>query len=50
MNRSELLPMLSMFTLLAVLAFIVIGGLLYWRKRSNRPPRDGGPPTSDGSA
>lgn len=49
MDRSQLLPMLNMFTLLAVLAALLIGFWLYWRKKSNRAPRDGGPPTDDGS-
>ena len=49
MDSSTLLPALNMFTLLAFLAFIVIGFAFYWSKRRNRPPKDGGTPTDDGS-
>lgn len=49
MDRSTLLPALNMFTLLAVLAVLLIGFAVYWHKRSNRAPKDGGPPTEDGS-
>lgn len=49
MDRAELLPALSMFTLLAVLLVLVIGFGIYWSKRRNRSPKDGGPPTQDGS-
>jgi hypothetical protein len=49
MDKSQLLPALSMFTLVAVLLAIVIGFAIYWSKRSNRAPSDGGPPTKDGS-
>jgi hypothetical protein len=49
LNITELLPTLSIFTLLAFLAFIGIGFAIYWRKRANRSPKDGGTPTDDGS-
>ena len=49
MNRSELLPALNMFTLVSVLIVLVVGFAIYWSKRSNRPPKDGGTPTDDGS-
>lgn len=49
MERSQLLPFLSMSTLIIALLAIVIGFGIYWSKRSNRPPRDGGTPTEDGS-
>ena len=49
MNRSELLPALNMFTLVSVLVVLVVGFAIYWSKRSNRPPKDGGTPTDDGS-
>jgi hypothetical protein len=49
MDRAELLPALSMFTLIAVLLALLIGFWFYWRKPSNRAPKDGGPPTKDGS-
>ena len=49
MDRTQLLPALNLFTLIAVLLFIVIGFAIYWSKRSNRAPKDGGPPTKDGS-
>lgn len=49
MDSAALLPSLNLFTLIAVLAALLIGFALYWRKRSNRAPRDGGPPTEDGS-
>lgn len=49
MDASTLLPTLNMFTLLSVLIFIVVGFAFYWRKRSNRAPKDGGTPTDDGS-
>lgn len=49
MNKVALLPVLNLFTLGAALLFIVIGFAIYWRKRTNRAPRDGGTPTDDGS-
>lgn len=49
MDGSTLLPVLNMFTLLSVLFALVIGFAIYWRKRSNRAPKDGGTPTDDGS-
>ena len=49
MDRSELLPALNMFTLLSVLIVLVVGFAIYWSKRSNRAPKDGGTPTDDGS-
>lgn len=49
MDKSLLLPSLNIFTLVAVLLALVIGFALYWRKRSNRAPKDGGTPTEDGS-
>lgn len=49
MDRSELLPSLNLFTLITVLLVLVIGFAIYWSKRENRPPKDGGPPTEDGS-
>ena len=49
MDRATLIPSLGMFTLVATLLFIVVGFYFYWRKRSNRAPSDGGPPTEDGS-
>ncbi len=49
MDQSQLLPSLNLFTLGIVLIALVIGFALYWRKKSNRAPRDGGPPTKDGS-
>ena len=49
MDRSELLPALNMFTLLSVLIVLVVGFAIYWSKRSNRAPQDGGTPTDDGS-
>lgn len=49
MDRSQLLPSLNLLTLGIVFLALVIGLALYWRKKSNRAPRDGGPPTKDGS-
>ncbi len=49
MDTTTLLPALSMMTLGSTLLVIVIGFAIYWRKRSNRAPRDGGAPTDDGS-
>ena len=49
MDTATLLPALSMSTLGLTLLAIVIGFAIYWRKRSNRAPIDGGTPTDDGS-
>jgi hypothetical protein len=49
MDTATLLPALSMMTLGFALLVIVVGFAIYWRKRSNRAPRDGGTPTDDGS-
>ncbi|WP_439534168.1 hypothetical protein [Polymorphobacter sp.] len=49
MDGNELLPTLNLFTLVAVFLAIVISFAIYWSKRKNRPPKDGGPPTEDGS-
>lgn len=49
MDKAALLPSLNLFTLVAVLLALVIGFALYWRKRENRAPKDGGTPTEDGS-
>jgi preprotein translocase subunit SecG len=49
MNTAALLPSLSMFTLLVVFLVLVIGFGIFWSKRANRAPKDGGPPTKDGS-
>lgn len=49
MDKETLLPALNMMTLGAVLLVLIIGFAIYWRKRSNRAPKDGGTPTEDGS-
>lgn len=49
MDRAELLPSLSLFTLVIVFLAIVVPFAIYWSKRRNRAPKDGGPPTGDGS-
>ncbi|GGI72073.1 hypothetical protein GCM10007973_06330 [Polymorphobacter multimanifer] len=49
MDTGTLLPSLNLFTLVAVFLVLVIGFAIYWSKRSNRAPKDGGPPTEDGS-
>lgn len=49
MDRTDLLPALSMFTLGAAFVAILVYFAVYWSKRKNRPPKDGGPPTKDGS-
>lgn len=49
MDTSTMLPSLNLFTLVAAFLAIVIGFAIYWRKRSNRAPKDGGTPTDDGS-
>ncbi|WP_426166892.1 hypothetical protein [Sandarakinorhabdus sp. DWP1-3-1] len=49
MDRASMLPALNLFTLVAVFLAIVIAFAVYWSKRSNRAPKDGGPPTEDGS-
>ena len=49
MDRSQLLPTLSMMTLILPLIALLIAFAFYWSKRSNRAPKDGGPPTEDGS-
>ncbi len=49
MDRAELLPALSMFTLVGGFIAILVYFAVYWSKRKNRPPSDGGPPTRDGS-
>lgn len=40
---------LNLMTLVLVLLVAIGAFALYWRKRENRAPSDGGPPTSDGS-
>lgn len=49
MNNAALLPSLNLFTLVAVLVVILVAFGVYWSKRSNRAPKDGGTPTDDGS-
>jgi hypothetical protein len=49
MNTATLLPALSMTTLGLALLVIVVGFAIFWSKRSNRAPRDGGTPTDGGS-
>jgi hypothetical protein len=49
MDRTELLPILSMFTLGSVFIALLVYIAIYWSNRNNRPPKDGGPPTRDGS-
>lgn len=49
MDTSTLLPTLNLMTLGLVLLAIIVGFAIYWRKRSNRAPKDGGTPTEDGS-
>jgi hypothetical protein len=49
MDKATLLPTLSMFTLGSVLLVLIIGFAIFWSKRSNRAPKDGGTPTDDGS-
>ncbi len=49
MDTAQLLPALNLFTMLSFLIVVVVGFAIYWRKRSNRAPRDGGTPTDDGS-
>lgn len=49
MNTSTLLPALNLMTLGAVLLVIIVGFAIFWSKRSNRAPKDGGTPTDDGS-
>lgn len=49
MDKASLLPALNLFTLVSVLVVLLVAFALYWRKRENRPPKDGGTPTEDGS-
>jgi cbb3-type cytochrome oxidase subunit 3 len=49
MDTASLLPSLNLFTLIIVFLAIVISFAIYWSKRKNRAPKDGGTPTEDGS-
>lgn len=49
MDTSTMLPALNMMTLGAVLLALIVGFAIFWSKRSNRSPKDGGTPTDDGS-